>query len=65
MRRNLVSASSLVDDGYHCDFGNKRCIVMCDNNNVGLAFQQDKLYLVSLSDSINDVDPERVGWGYC
>jgi hypothetical protein len=57
MRQNLVSVSYLDDDGYHCDFGNKRCIIMCDNNNVGLAFRQDKLYLVFLSDSIKDVDP--------
>ena len=57
MRRNLVSVSCLADDGYHCNFGNKRCIIMCDNEDVGLAFRQDKLYLVSLSDSINDVCP--------
>ena len=30
---------------------------MFDNNNVGLAFRQYKLYLVSLSDSINEVNP--------
>ena len=28
MRRNLVSVSCLDDDGFHCDFGNKRCIIM-------------------------------------
>ena len=51
-----MSISFLDDDGFHCDFGNKRCIIMFDNNDVGLAFQQDKLYLVSLSDSISEVN---------
>ena len=37
MRRNLVSVSSLDDDGYHCNFGNGRCIIMYNNKNVGLA----------------------------
>ena len=55
MKRNLVSVSCLDDDGYDCHFGNKRCIIMYDNNNVGLAFRQDKLYVISLSDSINNV----------
>ena len=55
MKRNLVSVSCLYDDGYVCHFGNKQCIIMYDSNNVGLAFRQDKLYVISLCDSINNV----------
>ena len=43
MKRNLVFVSCLDDDGYGCHFGNKQCIIMYGNNNVGLASRQDKL----------------------
>ena len=55
MKRNLVSVSCLDDDGYECHFGNKQCIIMYDNNNVGLSCRQDKLYVISLCDDINNV----------
>ena len=31
MERNLVSVSCLDDDGYHCNFGDGRCIIMYNN----------------------------------
>ena len=48
--RNLISVSRLYDDGFDCHFNNK-----C----VGLAFRQDKLYLLSLSENVNDVSTEN------
>ena len=57
MRRNLVSVSCLDDDGLHCHFGDKRYIIKCNDNDVGLAFRQDKLYLISLCNAVNNVDP--------
>lgn len=48
MRRNLVYMSCLDDDGLHRHFGDKRCIIKSNDNDVGLAFRQDKLYLISL-----------------
>ena len=57
MIRNLVSISCLDDDGYHCLFGNKKCIFKTNGNDVGLALRQDKLYLISQSDVVNNVDP--------
>ena len=44
VRSNLVSVSCLDDDGLYCHFGDKRCIIMSNNKDVGIAFQQDKFY---------------------
>jgi len=55
MKRNLVSVSCLDDDGFGCNFGNKKCIIMYNESNVGLAIRQDKLYLISTNDAINNV----------
>ena len=55
MKRNLVYVSCLDDDGFGCNFGNKKCIIMYNENNVGLAIRQDKLYLISTNDAINNI----------
>ena len=49
LRRNLISVSRLDDDGYDCHLGNGKCQIVFNNKCVGLAFRQDKLYLLSLS----------------
>ena len=59
LRRNLISVSCLDDDGYDCHFGNGKCQVVFNNKCVGLAFQQDKLYLLSLFENMNDVSTEN------
>ena len=59
LRRNLISVSRLDDDGYDCHFGNGKCQIVFNNKCVGLAFRQDKLYLLSLSENVNDVSTEN------
>ena len=59
LRRNLISVSCLDDDGYDCHFGNGKCQIVYNNKCVGLAFRQDKLYLLSLYENMNDVSTEN------
>jgi hypothetical protein len=47
------------DDGYDCHFGNGKCQIVFNNKCVGLAFRQDKLHLLSLSENVNDVSNEN------
>ena len=51
--------SRLDDDGYDCHCGNGKCRIVINNKYVGLAFQQDKLYLLSLSKNVNDVSTKN------
>ena len=55
MRRNLISVSCLDDDRYDCHFSNDKCQIVYNNKCVGLAFRQDKLYLLSLYKNMNDL----------
>ena len=59
MRRNLISVSRLDDDGYDCHFGNGKCQIVDNNKCVGIAFRQDKLYLLPLFKNVNDVSTEN------
>jgi hypothetical protein len=38
LRRNLISASYLDDDGYDCHFGNGQCKILFNHKCIGLAF---------------------------
>jgi hypothetical protein len=60
LRRNLISVSKLDDDGIDCHFGNGKCKILVDNKCVGLAFRQDKLYLLSLNENANNVCDENM-----
>lgn len=53
MRRNLISVSCLDNNNIHCHIGNRKCIIKCNNSNVGLAIRKDKLYLLSIWDHMN------------
>jgi hypothetical protein len=55
LSRNLISVSCLDDDGYDCQFGNRQCLILFDNKVVGLAFRQDKLYMLSMHEDVNVV----------
>jgi hypothetical protein len=55
LSRNLISVSCLDDDGYDCQFGNKQCLILFDNKVMGLAFRQDKLYMLSMHENVNIV----------
>jgi hypothetical protein len=59
MRRNLISVSCLDDDGFDCLFGKKQCLITINDKVVGRALRHDKLYLLSIKDSINVVSSEN------
>jgi hypothetical protein len=59
MRSNLISLSGLGDDGFDCLFGKKHYLITFNDNVVGRALRQDKLYLLSIKDSINVVSSEN------
>jgi hypothetical protein len=63
LHRNLISVSRLDDDGFACHFGDGQCEIKFNNEIVGLAFRQDKLYLLSLCDenvNVLSADNENV-----
>jgi len=53
LARNLISVSCLSDYGFDCHFSKNDCKLQLNNKCVGLAFRQDKLYLLSLSENVN------------
>jgi hypothetical protein len=55
LSRNLISVSCLDDDGFDCQFVKKQCLILFDNKCVGLAFQQDMLYMLSMHENVNVV----------
>jgi hypothetical protein len=55
LHRNLISVSKLDDDGLACHFGDGKCKLLFHNKCVGLAFRQDKLYLLSISENVNAI----------
>jgi hypothetical protein len=58
--RNLISVSKLDDDGIDCHFGDGKCKILVNNECVGLAFRQDKLYLLSLVENTNNICDENM-----
>ena len=46
IRRNLISVSRSDDDSIDCHFGDGKCEIQFDKECVGLAFRQDKIYLL-------------------
>jgi hypothetical protein len=60
LRKNLISVSKLDDDEIDCHFGNGKCKILVDNECVGLAFRQDKLYLLSLDENANNICDENM-----
>jgi hypothetical protein len=59
MRRNLISISCLDDNGFDCLFGKKQYLITFNDEVVGRALRYDKLYLLSIKDSINVVSSEN------
>jgi hypothetical protein len=55
LSRNLIFISCLDDNGYDCQFVNRRCLILFDSKVVGLAFRQDKLYMLSMHENVNVV----------
>jgi hypothetical protein len=59
MRRNLIFVSCLDDDVFDCLFGKKQCLIKYNDEIASHAFRHDKLYLLSLKDSINVISSEN------
>jgi hypothetical protein len=55
LSRNLISISCLDDDDFDCQFGNKQCLILFNSKVVGLAFRQDKLYMLFMHKNVNVV----------
>jgi hypothetical protein len=55
LSKNLIFVSCLDDDGFDCQFGNRQCLILFDNKVMGLAFWQDKLYMLSMYENVNVV----------
>ena len=55
LRRNLISVRLLDLDGFHCNFGDMKCLIKYNGNDVGLAYLQDQLYLLFLNASVMNV----------
>jgi hypothetical protein len=60
LRKNLISVSKLNDDEIDYHFGNGKCKILVNNECVGLAFRQDKLYLLSLDENANNICDENM-----
>jgi hypothetical protein len=43
----------LDNNGFGCYFGDGKCKILCNNECVGLAFQKQYLYLLSLHENVN------------
>jgi hypothetical protein len=55
LQRNLISMSCLNNDGFDCHFGYGKCEIQCNNECVGLPFQKQDLFLLSLRENVNSV----------
>jgi hypothetical protein len=55
LQRNLISVSCLDNDGFDCHFRDGKYEILCNNECVGLAFQKQDLYLLSLRENVNSV----------
>jgi hypothetical protein len=55
LQRNLISVSCLDNDGFDCHFGDGKCKIFHNKESVGLAFQKENLYLLSLRENVNSV----------
>ena len=53
IRRNMTSVSRLDDDSIDCHFGDGKCEIYFNKECISLAFRQDKIYLLSLSENVN------------
>ena len=49
----MISVSQSDDDSINCHFSDDKCEIQFNKEYVGLAFRQDKLYLLSLPENKN------------
>jgi hypothetical protein len=55
LKRNLISVRLLDIDGFGCNFGYMKCLLKNNDEDVGRAYLQDKLYLLSLYEFVLNV----------
>jgi hypothetical protein len=55
LHRNLISVSCLDNDGFDFHFGDGKCEIFHNKESVGLAFQKEDLYLLSLHENVNSI----------
>jgi len=58
LQRNLNSVSRLDNDGYDCHFRDGKCEIRFNNACVGVYYQTNQLYLLSLHKNVNSVCEE-------
>jgi hypothetical protein len=59
LKRSLISVYLLDIDGFSCNFGDMKCLIKYNDEDVGLAYLQDKLYLLSLYESVLNVCDDK------
>jgi hypothetical protein len=46
-------------DGFSCNFGDMKCLIKYNDEDAGLAYLQDKLYLLSVYESVLNVCDDK------
>jgi hypothetical protein len=59
LKRNLISVCLLYINGFNCNFGDMKCLIKYNDEDVGLAYLQDKLYLFFLYESVLNVIDDK------
>jgi hypothetical protein len=59
LKRNLISVRLLDIDGFSCNFGDMKYLIKYNDEDAGLAYLQDKLYLLSVYESVLNVCDDK------
>jgi hypothetical protein len=59
LKRNLISVRLLDIDGFSCNFRDMKCLIKYNDEDVGLAYLQDRLYLLSLNEYVMNVCDDK------
>jgi hypothetical protein len=60
LKRNLILVRLLGIDGFSCNFGDMKYLIKYNDEDVCLAYLQDKLYFLSLYESVLNVCDDKV-----
>jgi hypothetical protein len=59
LKRNLIPVRLLDIDSFSCNFGYMKCLIKYNDEDVGLAYLQVKLYLLSLNEYVMNVCDDK------
>jgi hypothetical protein len=59
LKKNLILVQLLDIDGFSCNFEDMKCLIKYNDEHVGLAYLQDKLYLLSLYEYVLNVCDDK------